>query len=136
MASRENNAQGDAIGQQFSLLPAALVDSEGLPRKGQKVKARDVLSKRYQGILSTTMPSTFSGTRSDTVAVIDAMFTLQSAPLAHHKVFADYVNFLVTRWVLPMYNIADHVHLIFDDPGRHGASPKDVERSRQDKAGQ
>ena len=89
----------------------------GFLTKGKMVKARDVLAKRYQGILPTTMPSTFSGTHSDIVSIFDAMFILQSAPLAHHKVFADYVNFLVNRSVLPMYGIADQDLVFFDDPG-------------------
>ena len=66
------------IHQQFYLLPKALVDDNGLPRKGQKSTSRTVLVARYPGVITSTLPSHMLGDKQNTVVVLDGMFLLQS----------------------------------------------------------
>ena len=120
------------IHEQFYLLPKALVHDNGLPRKGQKISSRTVLVARYPGVITSTLPSHVLGDKQNTVVVLDGMFLLQSYPLAHHSLLADYVYFLLCRWILPQFTVANNVHFVWDDPGRHGPSAKDVERHRHD----
>ena len=134
VAAQQHNATASAIGQQYSLLPAALVDDNGCPRKGTKAKSRAVFTKRYANLLTNTLPENTATEKQNAVAIIDGMFILQSAPLSQHKILADYVQFLISRWVTPKFAVANAVHLLFDHPGRHGPSPKDVERRRRDTA--
>lgn len=122
------------IHQQVFILPRALVDDNGYPRKGAKAVTRKVIATRYSGILSSSLPDSLQGNKQETAVVIDGMFLLQTKPLSHHRLMADYVAFLLARWVLPMFAQANHVHLLWDDPNRHGPSAKDVERQRRDTA--
>ena len=62
------------------------------------------------------------------------MFIINSVPISNQRSFSDYAEFLFDRWVIRSHKVykATEVHLIFDDPNRHGISPKDLERSRRD----
>ena len=82
--------------------------------------------------MSSHLPTSVTGDKANTVVMIDGMFALQTLPLAQHKSVMDYVAFMVLRWVKPMFTLADNVHLVWDHPGRHGVSPKTVERQRRD----
>ena len=131
LQAQRQNAMPD-IGQQFFILPKALVDDNGFPRKGQKSVSRKILTSRYNEVLSTRLPRSVQGDKANTAAVIDRMFTLQAQPLASHRLVLDYVLFFIARWIKPMFALANHVHLVWDHPGRHGVSPKNVERRRRD----
>ena len=115
------------IHQQFFILPKAMVDDNGLSRKGQKSVTRKVLTTRYPGVVSAHLPASVTGDMANTVVVIDGMFTLQTLPLTQHRSVLDYVMFWVQRWVKPMFALGNHVHLVWDHPCRHGVSPKGVE---------
>ena len=123
------------IHQQVCILPRALVDENGYPRKGTKSVSRKVITTRYPGTLSTTIPNSIQGDKSNTAVVIDGMFLLHTKPLSHHRLMVDYILFLLARWVMPMFAHGKNVHLVFDHPGRHGPSAKDVERQRRDSTG-
>ena len=75
---------------------------------------------------------------SSTAFIIDGMFIINTIPLAVHKTFSDYICFLFDKWVSrPQKQFqATEIHLVFDDPNRHGLSPKDLERSRRDQRAQ
>ena len=102
------------IQQQTCIMLCALVDSDGYPWKGQKSVFKKLLSGRYPAILSSSPPSSFLCHKANTVVVLDGMFFLQSSPLSHHKLLIDYVFFLLSRWLMPMFAYGDHVHLVLD----------------------
>jgi hypothetical protein len=61
---------------------------------------------------------------------------INTSPLQQlHKTFADYAEFLFSRWVVKSHKTynATQVHVIFDHPNRHGISAKDIERARRDR---
>ena len=117
-------------------LPRAICSSDGVPEKGSKSWATSVFKKLYPSCFLTQIPVTDS--EVSTAYIIDGMFIINSSPLAIHRTFAEYAQFLFDIWVVRPRNQfnTSEVHLIFDDPNRHGISPKDIERSRRDSAPQ
>ena len=68
-----------------------------------------MLTSRYNKVLSTRLPRSVQGDKANTAAVIDGMFTLQTQPLASHRLVLDYVLFFIARWIKPMFALANHV---------------------------
>jgi hypothetical protein len=113
-------------------LPRAICDAEGIPEKGQKSSAVSVFKSLYPEAFTSTVKQTVP--HCPTALIIDAMFIINYVPLSVHKVFSEYAKFLFDRWVVRPHKLdgATEVHMIFDDPNRHGMSPKDIERCRRD----
>ncbi|CAC5395934.1 KIF4 [Mytilus coruscus] len=114
--------------QQFIALPKAIVDSDGLPYKGDKSKTLKIFRSRY--------PDSFTNILTETpqCVVIDGMFFLHTKPLlSSHKTFTDYIIYLYKKCILPYFdnNNTVEVHLVFDDQSPP-LSPKDIERNRRD----
>ena len=86
------HAAPDGIGQQYYVLPKALVDDNGFPRKSQKSLARRTLCARYEQVLTTKLPDQLLGNKPAIVVVMDGMFLLQTLPLAHHHTILDYYS--------------------------------------------
>ena len=64
------------------------------------------------------------------------MVLLHTNPLARHHTMTDYANMLVNKFIAPYYKAgAMEVHIVFDDPDRHGISPKTIERLCRDGQG-
>ncbi|CAC5387759.1 unnamed protein product [Mytilus coruscus] len=114
--------------QQFIALPKAIVDSDGLPYKGDKSKTLKIFRSRY--------PDSFTNILTETpqCVVIDGMFFVHTKPLlSSHKTFTDYIIYLYKKCILPYFdnNNTVEVHLVFDDQSPP-LSPKDIERNRRD----
>ncbi len=59
------------------------------------------------------------------------MFLNNITPLDTHSMMKEYADFLVRHFVHPhLFNGANEVHVVFDNPGRHPRFPKSVERNR------
>ena len=58
---------------------------------------------------------------------------INTTPTGSHTTFEDYGNFLIRRFIIPQWvKGAIEVHIIFDNPGRLGETPKYFERYRRD----
>ena len=116
---------------QFVSLPRAISYPDGLPFKASKARSAAELQKRYPCAFFSKLPSILCNKR--TCCVIEGMFMVNCPPLGIHKTFAEYAHFLYRRWVVKAVREfgASEVHVIFDHPGRHGISPKDIERQRR-----
>ena len=117
--------------EQYSELPRALVDKDGLPQKGQKSSIIWLIETRYSKP-SKNITTNVHPTQWDADAVlIDSMFLIHISPWGNHKIMSDYGNFLSKQHILPHFaRGAKEVHL-FDHPGRHPNSPKVFERDRR-----
>ena len=119
---------------QFSILPRAISDANGIPENGQKYAALQIFESLYKEAFVSFLPD--SKNENTCIAVIiEGMFIINTSPLSTHKTFDDYAEFLFQRWVTrsQFQFKASEIHIIFDHPNRHGISPKDIERSRRDK---
>ena len=123
-----NPVDYSALGQQYCSLPQALATPDRLPRPPAKSNIRKELERLHPEAFSRASPSV---PKQATTTVIDAMFIVQTLPLMSHKTFADYVVYILARWVLPFFQLSDCVHLVFDNSHCHGTCPKDVERERR-----
>ena len=96
--SKERGCPVETV-EQYNELPRAIANADGSMYKTAKSTATTALSKLY--------PACFSGTLSQSwhpeVIIIDGMFIIQSAPLGTHKLFQDYANFLINRWLRPFF---------------------------------
>lgn len=117
---------------QFVALPRAICSAAGIPNKASKSKIAKDLQRLYPGAFSDKVPRGLIGDR--TCCILEGMFMINCPPLAIHKSFGEYASFLYRRWVegsMKKFH-ANEVHILFDDPLRHGVSPKDIERARRD----
>ena len=118
---------------QFSTLPRAISDANGIPEKGQKSAASQIFKSLYKEAFVSVLPDS-KNENTCTAVIIEGMFIINTSPLSTHKTFDDYAGFLFQRWVTrsQFQFKASEIHIIFDHPNRHGISPKDIERSRRD----
>ena len=116
--------------EQYSMLPRALAEIDGSPHKGNKSKWTDKLQARYSDSDSTPFMSAPEWIPE--VAVIDAMFAINTNPLRQHKTLEQYAYLLFRQFVIPHYQHGtNEVHLVFDHPGRVDFNPKDCEHKRR-----
>ena len=116
---------------QFNELPRALFTSDGLPNKGKKSNALNFYQKRYNNVISNKYPTSWE----QQTVILEGMFLINSCPLyGQHKSFIKYAIFLARRWIIPHLarKSVKAVYVSFDDPERHGTSPKQIERLRRD----
>lgn len=117
---------------QFISLPMALSDEDGVPIKAVKSTASHVLRSWYSESFISVLPGQpYSFT---TAIIIEGMFIINTSPLATHRTFDEYAEFLFSRWVTKpqILHKAVEIHVVFDHPNRNGTSPKDIERTRRD----
>ena len=116
---------------QFVTVPRAICASNGLPYKGAKSVIYNSFDKRYSS-QHEIIKSAFH-VQPDSCIIIEGMNIIYSSPLKHFRVFIDYANFLVTRWVSSNFrNGFKEVRILFDQAETQGLSPKGMERSRRD----
>ena len=66
------------------------------------------------------------------LAIIDAMFIINTTPLRQHKIREHYADFLFRQYAIPHFNLGTkEVHFVFDHPGRLSFNPKDCEHKRR-----
>ena len=112
--------------------PRALCDSVGMPVKSPKSHATKFYESRYSNIENIFFDILPDSHKTECV-VIDAMNYIYSSPRACHKYISDYAYSFLRFKILPWFQRgAKEVHLIFDDPNRHGVSPKTLERQKRD----
>ncbi|SMN12414.1 hypothetical protein SPBRAN_864 [uncultured Candidatus Thioglobus sp.] len=122
--------QFDEGEEQYSLFPRALADPDGNPHKGTKSKWTEKLQARYN--VPNTTPFLSSPPWIPQVAIVDAMFAINTNPLRQHKTMEQYAYFLFRQSVVPHYSHGtQEVHLVFDHPGRLPFNPKDCEHNRR-----
>ncbi len=122
--------QFDEGEEQYSLFPRALADPDGNPHKGVKSKWTAKLQARYN--VPNTTPFTSSPPWIPQVAIVDAMFAINTNPLRQHKTMEQYAYFLFRQSVVPHFSRGtQEVHLVFDHPGRLPFNPKDCEHNRR-----
>jgi hypothetical protein len=119
---------------QFSILPRAISDANGIPENGQKYAALQIFESLYKEAFVSFLPDS-KNENTCTAVIIEGMFIINTSPLSTHKTFDDYAEFLFQRWVtrFQFQFKASEIHIIFDHPNRHGISPKDIERFRRNK---
>ena len=127
LAWLSHNEQPHSVSEeQYSELPRALSDEDGNPHKGNKSAWTDKLASRYL----TADPPVFttSSTIIPQVAIIDAMFIINTRPLRQTKTFLEYAHFLFNQFILQHYKAGtSEVHLIFDKVCRQLFNPKRFE---------
>ncbi len=63
------------------------------------------------------------------------MVIINTAPLGIHKTLKDYAKFLMKRYIITYLRQGyKEVHVIFDNPGRLGNTPKCFEQARRDES--
>lgn len=109
-------------------LPRAICDAEGIPEKGKKSSAVSVFKSLYPEAFTSTVKQTVP--HCPTAFIINAIFIFKYVPLS----FQNMQNFFLTDGLYAPHTLygAIEVHMIFDDPNRHGMSTKDTERCRRD----
>lgn len=83
---------------QFIEAPRAICSPSGLPNKGAKSVIYDHFDKRFTSdyqIISNTL----SFSDSDVCIIIEGMNIIYTSPLRHFKVFEEYAQFLIRRWM-------------------------------------
>ena len=116
-----------------SPVPRALIDANGLPYKGTKSTSTAYLQRRYThpSIIIQELPS---GWIPD-VVILEGMFPIQTSPMSTMNCMQDYLKLLVSRFVRPHLAAGvQQVHVVFDVPGAHQETPKEIEQHRRDKA--
>ena len=114
---------------QFITVPRAIWAPNGLPYKGAKSDIYNYLDKRYSAQFQIISGSGDINPTNSCV-VVEGMNIIYTLPLKHFKVFKDYADFLVQRWVSPYFRKGfREVRILFDQNGTQGLSPKCIERS-------
>ena len=120
----------DESEEQYSTLPRALTEIDGSPHKGSKSKWTDKLQARYNTPNTTPFMSTPEWIPE--VAILDAMFAINTNPLRQHKTLEQYAYLLFRQYCVPHYQHGtNEVHLVFDHPGRVDFNPKECEHKRR-----
>lgn len=131
--SKQTGRPIDKIAEQFVPIPLALADSNGIPLKGQKSNTTKALKARYKDATPNIFLNELPRGWIPQCVMLEGMFMLNTTPLASHRTFADYANFLIQRYITPHFTRGSiEVHLLFDNPGRHAYTPKSFERRRRD----
>ena len=126
----QTGQQYDRCDEQYTLLPRALAEVDGSPHKGNKSKWTEKLQCRYN--TPTTTPIISALEWIPEVAIVDAMFAINTNPLRQHKSIEQYAYFLFKQIVIPHYQIGtNQVHLVFDHPNRLFFNSKDCEHNRR-----
>ena len=111
-------------------MPRALADEDGNPHKASKSSLTDKLERWYQ----STEPCIFMKSLPwvPQVAIIDAMFIVNTWPLRRTKTIAEYAHLLFDQFALEHFKGGvKEVHLIFDKPGRQTFNPKQFEHAKR-----
>ena len=66
------------------------------------------------------------------MAVIDAVFAINTNPSRQHKTIEQYAYLLFKQYVVPLFSCGtQEVHLVFDHQARQEFNPKDCEHKRR-----
>ncbi len=118
--------------EQYSVIPRALANEDGVPHKAPKSRWTDKLQDRYK---QTVFSNDLLNTRvRPQCVVIDAMFVINTKPLRSTKTTSDYAKLLFSRFVKEHFSSGvTEVHLVFDKPYKDKTfNPKQFEQSRRD----
>ena len=133
---RHSNKTGlpiDSPGEQLIQLPLALCDHEGQQNKGQKSYTTKSLETRYNDTTLSLFTSDIPHGWQPKCVLLEGMFLINTKPLGTHKTLSDYAKFLMARHITSQFKRgAMEVHIIFDNPGRLGNTPKHFEQLRRD----
>ncbi len=140
--SKKSKQPVSSGGDQYIPLPLAISDNNGLPRirgpllsdiaKEQKCYTTTTLETRY----TCSSPSIFFnslplGWKSE-CCTLEGMVMINTTPTGSHTTFEDYGNFLSGDLLYHSGFKVPEVHIIFDNPGRLGETPKYFERYHRD----
>jgi hypothetical protein len=101
----------DSSLEQYSPWPRALCDCNSIPNKGSKSNWTAKLRQRYTKEFLEDLHIT------PDVAVVDAMFILNTNPRRQAKTIGGYGDQLCERYITPYFRRgAAEVHLVFDCP--------------------
>ena len=125
-----HNEQPHSVSEeQYSELPRALADKDDNPYKGNKSAWTDKLASRY--LIADPPVFTTSLTTIPEVAIIDAMFIINTRPLHQTKTFFEYAHILFNRYILQHYQAGtSEVHLIFNKVNTQLFNPKQFEHTK------
>ena len=125
----------DSSQEQYSVLPRALADQDGVPHKSSKSIWTDKLESRYKSADPSVVTPHLPEGWTPQVAILDAMFLINTRPLRRTKTIAEYAKLLFDRFVLEHFQAGiTEVHLLFDKPTKHEFNPKEIEHTRRDTA--
>ena len=85
----KTNLSYNTSAEQYTVMPQALCDSEGLPNKGNKKNWTDKLQKRYF-ILTPDLPLSWT----PEAVLMDGMFFINITPLQHTSNVQEYGKFI------------------------------------------
>ena len=122
--SKQTGHPIDKISEQFVPIPLALADSNGIPLKGKKSNTTKALKARYKDASPNIFLNELPCGWIPEYIMLEGIFTLNTTPLASHRTFADYANFLIQTPHFTRGSIEVHLH--FDNPGRHASTPKSL----------
>jgi len=110
-------------------LPRAICDAEGIPEKRKKSSAVSVFKSLYPEAFTSTVKQTVP--HCPTAFIIDAIFIFNYVPLSFQS-FQNMQNFFLTDGLYaPTIFMVLQRFMIFDDPNRHGMSPKDTKMQKR-----
>ena len=122
-----------SIAEQYIPLPLALASNDGSPLKGQKSNTTKALKGRYKDATPPVFTNSLLSDWIPELVILEGMFMLNTTPLGSHRTFADYGQFLISRFIKPHFNSgSNEIHVLFDNPGRLPDNPKHFERKRHD----
>ena len=78
---------------QFSTLPRAISDANGIPEKGQKSAVSQIFKSLYKEAFVSVLPDS-KNENACTAVIIEGMFIINTSPLSTHKTFDDYAVFI------------------------------------------
>ena len=114
------------------MLPRALADENGNPRKANKSTPTNFFKNRYceNNVITNEFPPNWM---PDSV-LLEGMFMIQTTPILGVVKFADYSKLLTHCYILPHFkNGVKEVHVIFDHHNTNTESPKEIEQQKRDK---
>ena len=119
--------------KEYSVLPRALADQNGIPHKSSKSTWTDKLESRYKTAAPSIVTNHLPEGWTPQAAIVDAMFLINTRPLRRTNTLVEYTKLLFDCFILEHFSAgASEVHLIFDQSTIRIFIPKDMAHARWD----